>query len=70
MAEGKEKFNKLIISAGILNLLGLIFILVALIKLTPITLIFSITFGGLLLLLAVIVYLYVVIQELRIRGVL
>jgi hypothetical protein len=70
MTEEKEKFNKIIISASILNILGLIFFLMSLIKLTPITLIFSITFGGLLLLLAVFLYLYVVIQDLRIKKVL
>jgi hypothetical protein len=55
--------------ACILNILGLVLIMVAIFKLTPITLVVSITFGGILIAFSLILYIFVVIRDLRARGV-
>lgn len=47
--------------ACILNILGLVLIMVAIFKLTPITLVVSITFGGILIAFSLILYIFVVI---------
>lgn len=70
MTEDTGNLDKVITGAGILNILGLILIRVSLLKLTTITLIVSITFRGFLIVVAVILYLNAVIQDLRIRKVL
>jgi hypothetical protein len=65
-----KKFNRIIVLAGILNILGLLSIVLTAFNLTPITLIVSLTFGGVLIGLALVLYLYVVIQDLKTRKVL
>jgi|DewCreStandDraft_1066081.scaffolds.fasta_scaffold00017_98 hypothetical protein len=55
--------------ACILNILGLVLIMVAIFKLTPITLVVSITFGGILIAFSLVLYIFVVIRDLRARGV-
>ncbi|HWP91163.1 MAG TPA: hypothetical protein VNN20_03055 [Thermodesulfobacteriota bacterium] len=65
-----KKFNSIIVLAGILNILGLLSIVLTAFNLTPITLIISLTFGGVLIGLALVLYLYVVIQDLKARKVL
>ena len=65
-----KKFNRIIALAGILNILGLLSIVLTAFTLTPITLIVSLTFGGVLIGLALVLYLYVVIQDLKTRKVL
>jgi len=65
-----RKLNRLIALAGILNIIGLLSIVLTALKLTPITLIVSLTFGGVLIGLALVLYLYVVIKDLKARKVL
>lgn len=65
------RFSRAItIVAGLLNILGLIFVLLSLFRLTPITLIASVTFGGILIGVALLIYIYVVVQDLKMRKVL
>ena len=70
MNKDSEKFNKVLISASVLNILGLIFAILSLLKLTPVTLIVSMGLGGLLIAVALLLYLYAVFQDLRMRKVL
>lgn len=65
-----SKLQKIITIAAILDILGLISIIISLIKFTPITLIISVTFGGILVFIAILLYIFVVIQDLRMRKVL
>jgi hypothetical protein len=68
--ENSGRLNRLIALAGILNIIGLLSIVLTALKLTPITLIVSLTFGGVLIGFALVLYLYVVIQDLKARKVL
>ncbi len=61
---------KILILACVLDIFGLSLIIISILKLTPITIIVSITLGGSLILIAIVLYCYVVIRELRIRKVL
>ena len=70
MNKRADMLNKAITLAGILNILGLLFIIVSLLKLTPITLMVSVTFGGILIGIALLLYIYVVVRDLRMRKVL
>ena len=70
MNKRTDRLNKAITLAGILNILGLLFIIVSLFKLTPITLMVSVTFGGILIAIALLIYIYVVVRDLRMRKVL
>ena len=70
MNQESGKLDKLITLAGVINILGLIPIIVSLLELTPITLIISVTFGGILIAIALLLYIYVVIQDLRMQKVL
>jgi hypothetical protein len=63
------RFCRAITVAGLLNILGLILVLLSLFMLTPITLIVSVTFGGILIGVALLIYIYVVIQDLKMRKV-
>jgi hypothetical protein len=65
-----KKFNRIIAFAGIFNILGLLSIILTAFSLTPVTLIVSLTFGGVLIGLALVLYLFVVIQDLKARKVL
>ncbi len=64
-----KKFNRIIALAGALNIIGLLSIVLTALKLTPITLIVSLTLGGVLIGLALVLYLYVVIYDLKTRKV-
>ncbi|MGH7900665.1 MAG: hypothetical protein ACRENZ_02905 [Thermodesulfobacteriota bacterium] len=70
LKDNYKKLKKIIIVAGILNIIGLIFINVTILKLTPLTLVSSITVGGALILISIILYLYAVINELRTQKIL
>jgi hypothetical protein len=69
-SETSGRFNKFIVFASILNILGLFFVLLPLLRLTPITILLSTGLGGLLIGAAVLLYLYVVLQDLRRRKML
>ncbi len=63
--EENKKFKKSLILAGVLNIFGLLLVLLSHLKLTPMTIILSTAVGGFLIGMAVLLYLYVVIQDLR-----
>jgi hypothetical protein len=62
--------RKVVLTAGLLNILALLSILLAIIKFTPLTMVISISIGGALMGLAILLYVVVVITDLRQRGVL
>ncbi len=70
LKDNDKKLKKIIVVAGILNIIGLILINVTILKLTPLTLVSSITVGGALILISIILYLYAVINELRTHKIL
>ena len=65
-----KKLKKLIVVAGLLDIVGLIFIIVTILKLTPLTLATSVTVGGAFILVSIILYLYAVINELLTQKIL
>lgn len=65
-----HKLNKILVIASVLNIIGLVSILIPIFKLTPLTLISSVTFGGILIAISVVLYIYVVILDMREKGVL
>lgn len=60
----------MVITAGLLNVLALLTIVLSIVKFTPLTLIISISIGGTLMGIAILLYIVVVITDLRERGVL
>ncbi|MDA2919940.1 hypothetical protein MYX76_10675 [Desulfobacterota bacterium AH_259_B03_O07] len=70
MRADHKNLYKVVIFAGFLNILGLILIMVSILKLTPITLLISITLAGGLIAVAIILYFYAVVQDLKMRKVL
>ena len=62
--------KKAVITAGVLNVIALLTIILALVNFTPMTLILSVSVGGTLMGLAIIIYIVVVITDLRKQGVL
>ena len=57
--------NKFIMTAAVLNVIGLIFVLLSVVYLTPLTLILSLALGAPLILLSLIIFIAVVIIEER-----
>lgn len=62
--------RKAVLTAGILNVIALLTIILALVNFTPLTLILSVSLGGALMGLAILIYVVVVISDLRRQGVL
>ncbi len=62
--------RKAVLTAGILNVIALLTIILALVNFTPLTLILSVSVGGALMGLAILIYIVVVISDLRKQGVL
>ncbi len=62
--------KKAVITAGVLNVIALLTIILALVNFTPLTLILSVSVGGALMGLAMLIYIVVVITDLRKQGVL
>jgi hypothetical protein len=62
--------RKVVITAGVLNVLALLSILLSIVKFTPLTMIISVSVGGALMGLAILLYVVVVITDLKQRGVL
>ena len=62
--------RKLVLIAGILNIIALFTILLSIFKFTPLTLIISVSVGGALIGLSVLLYIVVVVTDLKERGVL
>lgn len=62
--------RKLVLIAGILNIIALFTILLSIFNFTPLTLIISVSVGGALIGLSVLLYIIVVVTDLRERGVL
>ncbi|MEW6143539.1 MAG: hypothetical protein AB1598_00825 [Thermodesulfobacteriota bacterium] len=66
----KGWIRKVVVTAGLLNVLALLTIVLSLVKFTPLTLIIAISVGGILMGAAILLYIAVVITDLRQRGVL
>lgn len=62
--------RKLVLIAGILNIIALLTILLSIFNFTPLTLIISVSVGGALIGLSVLLYIVVVVTDLKERGVL
>ncbi len=62
--------RKLVLIAGICNIIALLTILLSIFNFTPLTLIISVSVGGALIGLSVLLYIIVVVTDLRERGVL
>ncbi|MEZ4546332.1 MAG: hypothetical protein R3B51_00780 [Thermodesulfobacteriota bacterium] len=62
--------RKLVLIAGIFNIIALLTILLSIFNFTPLTLIISVSVGGALIGLSVLLYIIVVVTDLRERGVL
>lgn len=62
--------RKLVLIAGIFNIIALFTILLSIFNFTPLTLIISVSVGGALIGLSVLLYIIVVVTDLRERGVL
>lgn len=62
--------RKLVLIAGVLDIIALLTIMLAIFNFTPLTLIVSVSVGGALIGLSVLLYVVVVITDLRERGVL
>lgn len=62
--------RKAVITAGVLNIIALLTIILSLINFTPLTLIISVSIGGALMGLAILIYVIIVIRDLHKQGVL
>jgi hypothetical protein len=62
--------RKLVLIAGALNIIALLTIVLSILKFTPLTLIISVSAGGALIGLSVLLYIVVVVTDLKERGVL
>ena len=62
--------RKAVIAAGVLNLIALVTIILTLFKFTPLTMILSVSVGGACMGIAIIIYVIVVIKDLRKQGIL
>ncbi len=62
--------RKLVLIAGIFNIIALLTILLSIFNFTPLTLIISVSVGGALIGLSVLLYIVVVVTDLKERGVL
>lgn len=67
-----KRNNKILILtiAGLLNIMGMLFIILPVFELSPITLIISTVFGGGLVILSIIAYATVVTRDLIKKGIL
>lgn len=70
MNEQGPKLNKAIMIAGVFNILGMVTIIISMVNFTPFTMVFSITVGGILLGLSLVIYLIEVLYDLRVRKIL
>lgn len=62
--------RKVVIAASVLNILALLTIILSIVNLTPLTLIIAVSIGGGLMALSIILYIIVVVTDLKRRGVL
>ena len=62
--------RKVVIVASVLNILALLTIILSIINLTPLTLIISVSIGGGLMAISIILYVIVVVTDSKRRGVL
>lgn len=62
--------RKVVITASVLNILALLLIILSIVHFTPFTLLASVSIGGALMGIAILLYIVVVISDLRRRGVL
>ena len=67
----KRNYTMIFITiAGIINILGMILIIMPVVVLTPLTLLFSASLGGGLMILSIIIYGVIVTRDLINRGIL
>jgi hypothetical protein len=62
--------RKAVVTAGVLNVIAFLTIILSLVHFTPLTLIISVSIGGGLMGLAILIYIIVVVRDLRKQGVL
>lgn len=62
--------SKSLVAAGVVNIIGILFLAAAIFNLNPVTLILSVTIGGLFIFLSLALYVANVLYELRRRGIL
>ncbi len=62
--------RKLVLIAGVFNIIALLTILLSIFNFNPLTLIISVSVGGALIGLSVLLYIIVVVTDLKERGVL
>jgi hypothetical protein len=62
--------RKAVVAAGVLNVIAFLTIILSLVHFTPLTLIISVSIGGGLMGLAILIYIIVVVRDLRKQGVL
>jgi len=66
---GRGWTRKVVIIGGVLNILALLLIILSVVHFTPVTLLASVSVGGALMGTAILLYVIVVIADLRRRGV-
>jgi len=62
--------RKVVIVGGVLNILALLLIILSVVNFTPLTLLASVSVSGVLMAIAILLYIVVVVVDLRRRGVL
>jgi hypothetical protein len=62
--------RKLVIIGGVLNILALLLIILSVVHFAPLTLLASVSVGGALMGVAILLYIVVVVADLRRRGIL
>lgn len=70
MNEEDMKLDKIVMTAGVLNILGLLSILASLIHFSSFTLVISTTFGGVMIFISLILYIFKVVYDLKIKKIL
>ncbi|MEM4409513.1 MAG: hypothetical protein QXI19_12305 [Candidatus Caldarchaeum sp.] len=70
MASNPQRMSKSLVAAGVVNIIGILFLAAAIFNLNPVTLILSVTIGGLFIFLSLALYVANVLYELRRRGIL
>ena len=61
--------RKLVIVGGMLNIIALLLVILSVLHFTPVTLLASVSISGVLMGIAIIIYIIIVIADLRRRGV-
>lgn len=65
-----DKFDEIVTIAGLINIFGLASIILSIFGFDPLTFATSITIGGIFIAIAIIIYVYIVVKDMRNKGVL